>query len=123
MKYMILIYHNPRARELWASFSEAEQTEGLQAYARLNEELAASGELIVTHALADATLGRGIQIRDGRVISTDGPYAEAKEMLAGFYLVECASMDRAAEIAAQIPEAAVATIEVRPILTYAGLEM
>ena len=123
MKYLILIYHNPGTREIWESFSEAEQAEGLAVYRALNEELAASGELVATEALADAGMGKAVTVRDGQTVTSDGPFAEAKEQLAGFYLVDCDSMERAIEIAARIPEASDATIEVRPTLTYNGLEM
>jgi len=123
MKYLILIYHNPQARQIWESFSEEERTEGLGVYAALNEELRASGELIVTEALADASEARHVTVRDGQPISTDGPFAETKEQLAGFYLVDCESMDRAVEIAGRIPEASMGLLEVRPVMTYSGLEM
>jgi hypothetical protein len=123
MKYLILIYHNAESRQIWESLSEAEQAEGLRAYAALNEELAESGELIATEALADPSLAKSVTVRGGRTISTDGPFAEFKEQLAGFYLVACASIERAIEVAARIPEAEDAGIEVRPILTYSGLEM
>ena len=68
-------------------------------------------------------LGKRVTVRDGQAVTSDGPFAEVKEQLAGFYLVECESMERAVEIAAQIPEAEAGQIEVRPILTYSGLEM
>jgi hypothetical protein len=123
MKYLILIYHNPESRQLWESFSDAERTEGLAAYAALNEQLAASGELVVTEALADPSLTKQVAVRDGQTIATDGPFAEVKEQLAGFYLVDCESIDRAIEIGAGIPEASLALIEVRPTMTYEGLEM
>lgn len=124
MKYLILIYHNPQARQIWESFSEAEQAEGLKTYADLNQELAASGELIVTEALADPSLAKRVTVsEDGRMTTSDGPFAEAKEHLAGFYLVDCDSMERAIEIAARIPEASLGLLEVRPIMTYSGLEM
>jgi hypothetical protein len=123
MKYMVLIYNNPESRRLWETFSEAQQAEGLQAYAALNEDLARSGELIVAEALADPAEAKRVTVRDGRAVTSDGPYAEAKEHLAGFYLVECESIERAVDIAARIPEAPIGTIEVRPILTYSGLEM
>jgi hypothetical protein len=123
MKYLLLIYHNPGARQVWEAFSEAQRAEALAAYAALNEELAASGELIATEALADPQHGKRVAVRDGRLVASDGPFAEVKEQLAGFYLVDCESMDRAVAIAARIPEAAAAQIEVRPIMTYTGLEM
>jgi len=125
MKYLLLIYHNPGSREVWESFSEEQQAEGLQAYAALNESLAASGELIVAEALADHSQATRVSVNDGQVMTSDGPFAEVKEQLAGFYLVECETMDRAGEIAALIPEVrgGAARVEVRPILTYSGLEM
>jgi hypothetical protein len=123
MKYLLLIYHNPGARQVWEAFSEAERAEDLAAYATLNEELAASGELIAAESLAGPQHGKRVAVRDGRLVASDGPFAEVKEELAGFYLVECESMDRAVAIAARIPEAAAAQIEVRPVMTYTGLEM
>lgn len=123
MKYLILIHHNPQARQIWESFSPEQQAEGLKAYAALNEELVASGEMIVTEALADPAEGKRVTVRDGRTIASDGPFAEAKEHLAGFYLVDCASMDRAVQIAGRIPEASLGLCEVRPVMTYEGLEM
>jgi hypothetical protein len=123
VKYLLLIYHNPRTRQVWEAFSKAQRAEGLAAYAALNEDLAASGELIAAEALADPQHGKRVAVRDGRLVASDGPFAEVKEQLAGFYLLDCESMDRAVAIAARIPEAAVAQIEVRPIMTYTGLEM
>jgi hypothetical protein len=64
-----------------------------------------------------------VAVRDGRLAAIDGPFAEVKEELAGFYLVECGSMDRAVEIAERISEAAATQIEVRPIMTHTGLEL
>ena len=117
MKYVILIYGNPVSRKLWEEFSDAERAEGLAAYAALDQDLAASGELIVSEALADPPLGRNVSVRDGRTITTDGPFAEAKEHLAGFYLLECDSLDRALEHAARVPEAAYGLVEVRPVVS------
>ena len=123
MKYLILIYQNPESRRLWGTFSDEQRARGLHAYAVLNEELAASGELIAAESLADPELAKHVTIRDGQPIASDGPFAETKEQLAGFYLVERASIERAAAIAGRIPEAALGMIEVRPIMTYAGLEI
>lgn len=123
MKYLLLIYQNPGAREIWEGFTDAQRAEGLQAYAALNEALAASGELIATEALADSSMAKRVSVHEGRPMTSDGPFAEAKEHLAGFYLVQCDSLERAVEIAGQIPEAAIGHIEVRPILTYSALEM
>jgi hypothetical protein len=122
VKYLILIWSNPQSRQAWEGFSDAQRAEGFAYYAALNEELAASGELIVTEALADPSLSRRVSVRDGRTITSDGPFAEAKELLAGFYLLECESMDRAVEIAARIPEADMDLVEVRPVLDLGGME-
>ena len=122
MKYLILIWSNPQSRQAWEGFSDAQRADGFAVYAALNEELAASGELIVTEALADPSLSRRVSVRDGRTITSDGPFAEAKELLAGFYLLECESMDRAVEIAARVPEADLDLVEVRPVLDLGGME-
>src|ERR1044071_3903126 len=105
VKYLILIYHNPESRAVWEGFSDGQRAEGLRYYAALTEELVASGEMIVTEALADPALGRRLPGAEGRSMVSDGPFAEAKEFLAGFFLVDCESMERAAEIAQRVPEA------------------
>ena len=121
MKYVILIYSNPTSRKLWESFSDAERAEGFQAYAALDEDLAASGELIVSEALADPSTATRVAVREGRTITTDGPFAEAKELLAGFYLVDCDSHERAVAIAARVPGMAeLGLVEVRPVLDHGG---
>ena len=123
MKYLILIYSNPASREIWEGFSDEQRAEGFRYYGAITEELAASGELIVTEALADPSLTRRVTVRDGRALTSDGPFAEAKELLAGFFLVECDSMDRAVEVAARMPEAELGLIEVRPVLQLGGMEI
>jgi hypothetical protein len=117
VKYVILIWSNPTSRKLWEGFSDAERAEGYRAYAALGEELAASGELIVSEALADPSATTRVAVQEGRTITTDGPFAEAKELLAGFYLVECDSHERAVEIAARVPGMAeLGLVEVRPVV-------
>jgi hypothetical protein len=123
VKYLILIYGNPESRAIWEGFSDAERAEGYAVYAALKEELAASGELIVTEALARPSLGKRVSVREGNTMTTDGPFAEAKELLAGFFLLECESMERALELAARVPEAELGLVEVRPVLDLGGLEM
>jgi hypothetical protein len=115
-----MIYSNPASREIWEGLSNAQRAEGLGVYAALGEDLAASGELIVSEALADPSQAKHVSVRDGRAITTDGPFAEAKEQLAGFFLVECASLERAVEVAARVPEAALGLVEVRPIRDLAS---
>jgi hypothetical protein len=115
VKYLILIYSNPASREIWEGFSDDQRAEGFRWYTALGEELAASGELIVTEALADPSLTTRVSVRDGQVVTSDGPYAESKELLAGFFLLDCESLARAVEIAARLPEAELGLVEVRPV--------
>ncbi len=123
MKYLVLIWSNPASRAIWEGFSDEQRAEGFRYYAALTEELAASGELIVTEALADPSLTKRVSVRDGQTLTSDGPFAEAKELLAGFFLLECQSAERALEIAARVPEAELGLVEVRPVLQLGGMEM
>ena len=118
MKYLVMIYSNPASRAAWEGFSDADKAAGLKVYARLVEELAGTGELVVTEALADPS-----HARRPVPVAGDGPFAEAKEHLAGFFLVDCAGMDRALEIAARIPEAPYGLVEVRPTMTFDGMDV
>jgi hypothetical protein len=123
VKYLILIWSNPASREIWDGFSDAEKADGFAAYAALEEELVASGEMIVSEALADPSLTKRISVREGRTMSTDGPFAEAKELLAGFFLVDCESTERAVEVAARVPEAQLGLVEVRPVMDLSAFGM
>ena len=122
MKYLVMIYSNPASRTVWDGFSDADKAAGLKVYARLVEELAGTGELVVTEALADPSHARR-PVSGPVPVAGDGPFAEAKEHLAGFFLVDCAGMDRALEIAARIPEASYGLVEVRPTMTYDGMDV
>ncbi|GAA0906595.1 YciI family protein [Pseudonocardia zijingensis] len=114
MKYVVLIYSNAESRKLWEQFSAAERGAGLDQYAQFDAELEASGELVVSQALADPSTARRVHVDAGRTFTTDGPFAEAKEHLAGFYLLDVVSEARAIEIAARLPEAGLGLVEVRP---------
>ena len=121
MKYLVMIYSNPASRAAWEGFSDADKAAGLKVYAALIEDLAGTGELVVTEALADPSHGR--RPVPGPVLTGDGPYAEAKEHLAGYYEVDCASIERAVELAGLMPEARYQGVEVRPVLGPGGDEM
>ena len=125
MKYLILIYSNPASRQIWDGLSGTQRGEGLRRYAALREDLFESGEMIVSEALADPSLGRRVRVREGQAMTSDGPFAEVKEHLAGFFLIECESIGRALEHAARVPEAAYGLVEVRPVLNLdlTGLQM
>ena len=122
MKYLLLIYLNPRSRAIWEGFTDDQRAAGLQVYAALNEELAASGELIISGQLGDPSLTQWVPPRVGGS-PTDGPFPEVKEYIAGFYLVQCDSAERAREIAGRIPETPGGVVEVRPVMDRHGMEM
>lgn len=120
MKYMLLIYSNP---ESWAGLT-AEQREGLsRSHEELTRELTEQGMLVSAAGLADPITSRTVLVRGDTRTTTDGPYAEAKEHLAGFYLVECDNIDEAIEYAARMPDAKYLAVEVRPVMDSSGLEM
>ena len=120
VKYMLLIYSNA---ESWAALS-AEQREGLgRAHSELTRELTEQGLLVSSAGLADPITTRTVVVRDDALTTTDGPYAEAKEHLAGFYLVECDTIDDAIGYAARMPDAKYLAVEVRPVMDTSGLEM
>jgi hypothetical protein len=116
VKYVILIYSNPESREIWANMPAEQRRTGLEVYEALNAELEASGELIVTEALVEPSRAKRVSVSDGRTVTSDGPFPEAKELLGGFYLVDCASEERATEVAARIPEAYLGLVELRPVM-------
>ena len=116
MKYMLLIWNNP---ENWDVVPDAEYAE----YTALDQALLESGELIISAALAEPVTTRTVRVREGVAATTDGPFLEAKEHLAGYFLVECSSPERALAIAAVIPAARSDRVEVRPVMDTAGLQM
>lgn len=110
MAYMLLIVEPRGQREARSDL------EGREVYARMLEfggELDRRGQLITSHSLLSDTHGVRLQKREGRSSTKDGPFAEAKEMVGGFYLIDCAGMDEALAIAAECPAAEWATVEVR----------
>jgi hypothetical protein len=121
MKYVALVYNNPGAFE---SLSQRERDELMSEADAFLKEFTESGELLSGGvALADPTTGRTVRVRNGLPAVTDGPFAEAKEQLAGFYLLDCESFERATEIVAHDPAARFWAVEVRPIMDEAGTEM
>ena len=120
MKYMLLIYGN---EENLASLSAAEFDEIVRETDALNRRLLDSGELVGAYGVADALNALVVNVRDGVTAVTDGPYAEAKEHLGSFTIVDCDSLDRALEIAAANPAARYVGVEIRPLMNEASLEM
>ena len=123
MKYLIMVLSNPESAAALRSLSEQEGREFGRRHRALSEALADSGELVVSEGLDDQANAVRVRLRDGEAMTTDGPFAEVKEQLAGFYLVECESLERAVELAARVPDAAFTDVEVRPVLDLRGIEM
>jgi hypothetical protein len=121
MKYVALVYNNPGAFEALSPGERDELMSEADAYLK---EFAESGELIGEgFALADASTGKTVRVRNGLPAVTDGPFAEAKEQLAGFYVLDAESLERAAEVVPHPPPARFWAVEVRPIMDAAGAEM
>jgi hypothetical protein len=120
VKYVALIHNNPGAFE---ALSEEERERLMTEADAFMQEFSESGELVGGAALADPSNGKTVRVRDGVPAVTDGPFAEAKEQLAGYYVLDCESIERATEIAARDPAARLWAVEVRPIMDTAGTEM
>lgn len=110
MKYLMLIYgdetkwdYSPESLVPWEAFAQ---------------EMGQRGVLKDGHALQTTATATSVRVRDGKTTTTDGPFAETKEQLGGFYLIECADLDEAIEIASKIPAALDGTVEVRPLMAF-----
>jgi hypothetical protein len=112
MKYMLLIYDEERA---WAGMSRDEQDRTMAEYRQLSTELKASGKYIAGSQLQPVSAATAVKVRNGKRLITDGPFAETKEQLGGYYLVDAKDLDEAISIAERIPSARIGTIEVRPL--------
>ncbi len=121
MKYIELIHNNPAA---WQALSQAERDEHNRDADDFLERLVESGELVGgAVVLAHPSNAKTVRVRDGVPAVTDGPFAEGKEHLAGYYVLECESMERATEIATQNPSARYFAVEVRPIMHWGGADL
>ncbi|MFD9963528.1 YciI family protein [Amycolatopsis sp. NPDC058986] len=131
MKYLIMIYSNPKSwgHPIFLRVPEAlamsgEERDAMSGqFEELLREIVESGELVGGEALADPSQVKTVRVREGAPATTDGPYLEAKEHLAGYFVVDCESPERAAEIASRFPDARFAAVEVRPIMASSGQEM
>jgi len=113
MQYMLLIYNSGD----WQDLSPEQQQEIGGAYFAFTEELQAAGKMVAGDALQPTSTATSVRVRDGETLTTDGPFAETKEVLGGYYLIDVESLDEALAWAAKIPGAALGTIEVRPVVT------
>ncbi len=117
MKYMALIYVNPEAR---AAMSEAEQQKMFSGYFTFNDEAGKAGVLVLGDSLDPVNTARTVRVREGKALHTDGPFAETKEYLGGYYILDCSDIDEALAWAAKIPDAQYGSVEVRPITVIPG---
>ena len=113
MKYLLLIYENEQAG---ADASEAEQGKVYQEYMAYSQSIRGSGHHLAGQALQPVSTATTVRVKNGKTLTTDGPFAETREQLGGFYMVEARDLDEAIGLAARIPGARTGCIEVRPIL-------
>ena len=113
MEYLLLIYHDEAQG---ARASEADKQAMYAAYGAYTQSIRESGNMIGGNALLPSSAGTTVRVRSGETLVTDGPYAETKEQLAGYYHVTAENIDEAIELASRIPGARYGTIEVRPIM-------
>lgn len=122
MKYLILIHSNPSFQQRWDALTDTQRASFGSDHYALTDELAASGELLASEGLVDPAQATWVRSTNGGTLTSDGPFAEVKEHLAGFYLVDCESQERAVAIAAAVPDAVWGLVEVRPVLDRSGWE-
>jgi hypothetical protein len=115
MQYLLLIYGN---EPLWNKMTEAEHGKISQEYSDFTNSIAASGHLKGGNELDRTSTATTVRMRDGKRLVTDGPFAETKEQLGGYYLIEAKDLDDAIAVASRIPSVRWGSIEVRPIIFH-----
>ena len=120
MQYMLLIYGDEIG---WESLSDDERKALYAEYGTFTTDLREQGKLVSADQLQPTATATSVRVRDGEALVTDGPFADTKEVLGGYYLIEADTLDEALEWAARIPNARDGVIEVRPVvMTTAGVE-
>ncbi|GJL52285.1 YciI family protein [Candidatus Nitrospira salsa] len=115
MKYMLLIYGDEQ------SLNETERQDCYVESTQLAHQLKSAGQYLAANPLHPTTMATSIQVRNGKRLVTDGPFAETREQLGGYFLVEVGNLDEAMAIAEKIPMARKGTVEVRPVIEIPGL--
>jgi hypothetical protein len=115
MKYLLLIYGEEQ------TWSEAERAQCYQESAAYAHELQAKGQFLGTNPLQPVSTATTLRVRDGKRLVTDGPFAETREQLGGYFLVEAKDLDEAMHIAERLPSARKGSIEIRPVLEVGGI--
>jgi hypothetical protein len=114
MQYLLLIYEDEKAVQ---DRDDQSRNEIFAQYHAFTESVREAGQYIAADALQPTTTATSVRVRDGKTLTTDGPFAETKEQLGGFYLIEASDLDQAIATASRIPSARFGTIEVRPVWT------
>ncbi|MCU0225196.1 MAG: YciI family protein [Acidobacteria bacterium] len=112
MRYMLLIYDPESA---WVSMPEAERNALFGEYMAFTESIRESGHLLAGDPLEPTLTATTVRVREGKAVTSDGPFAETREQLGGYYIVEARDLDEAIGLAARIPSARIGCVEVRPI--------
>jgi hypothetical protein len=115
MKYMLLIYTEEN------SYAEGEREQCYVESTELTHDLNARGQYVAANPLQPVATATTVRVRDGKTLVTDGPFAETREQLGGYFLVEASDLNEAISIATRIPGARKGTVEVRPVFELAGL--
>ncbi|MBD8890127.1 YciI family protein [Labrenzia suaedae] len=115
MKYMLLIYSDPANEPVYGTPEFGKMMEG---YFKLNEKMQAEGAMLSGEGLKEAETSTTLRVRGGKVETMDGPFAETKEHLGGYYLIDVPDLDAALAYAVQIPSAEYGTVEIRPVMDY-----
>lgn len=117
MRYLLLIYGDESG---WTELDEADSAAEMARWTAYTEEITGEGIMRGGDALHPTAAATTVRVRDGETLVTDGPFAETREQLGGYYLVECDSLDQAIEAARRIPSVGTGSVEVRPIVEFAG---
>jgi hypothetical protein len=115
MRYLLLIYDN---EQTWANMSQEESQAIMGDYFGYSEEVFGAGVAKAGDALQPTSAATTVRVRDGQTVTTDGPFAETKEQLGGYYLIDVPDLDEAIKWAAKIPSSRIGSIEVRPVLAF-----
>lgn len=115
MQYLLLIYDEEAK---WAGMSAAERAEMTAAYRDYTRSIKESGHFLAGDPLEPTATATSVRVRQGKTLTTDGPFAETREQLGSYYLVEAKDLDEAIALAARIPSARLGTIEVRPVRPF-----
>ena len=115
MKYMLLIYNEEKA---WPKFTEAQRQGFMGEFMKFTQQIQSAGQWLSSSQLQPTSSATSVRVRDGKRLVTDGPFAETREQLGGYYLIEAKDLDEATGIAARVHSAKFGSIEVRPIMVY-----